>query len=85
MFFVIIGSLNVFTLSIVDIDVLRKNETTHWEKTFNDIIEYGKTVVFLSNVTTPLMSRWKRSIQLLPLSDMRICEIEVSSFYSRRN
>ncbi len=49
---------------------------------FNDTIEYGKAVVFLSNVTTTLISGSKRFIRLKPLVDLRICEVEVSSFPS---
>lgn len=73
----------MFTLSIVDVNKMANNETILYKKTFNDIIKYGQTVVFFSNLTLPLASRWKRYIRLELLSDMTICEIEVSSFGTR--
>jgi hypothetical protein len=62
---------------------MANNETILYKKTFNDIIKYGQTVVFFSNVTLPLASRWKRYIRLELLSDMTICEIEATSYGTR--
>jgi hypothetical protein len=73
----------MFTLSIVDINKMANNETILYKKTFNDTIKYGQTVVFFSNVTLPLASRWKRYIRLELLSDMTICEIEATSYGTR--
>ncbi|EFX67861.1 hypothetical protein DAPPUDRAFT_260993 [Daphnia pulex] len=77
-----IQDIRITTHKIVDIDKTLNNETTHWEKTFNDTIEYGKAVIFLSNLTINVISGSKRFIRLKPLVDLNICEVEVSSFPS---
>ncbi|XP_059352756.1 uncharacterized protein LOC130688441 isoform X2 [Daphnia carinata] len=74
------GNYN-FSVSIVDI-IQRNNVTVRYTKRYDGIIKYGQTVVFFTNMITPLMNKARRFVHFTPHAGMRICEIEVHSYNS---
>ena len=65
-----------FTLEIFDRS--KHNTTILFKKEFNDVINYGHSVVFFTNVTAVLADASHRIIRFTPHIKMRICEIEAS-------
>ncbi len=78
-----LASAASFTLEVLDKphSSKKKQSVTKilFQTKFNNIIKYGQSVVFFSNVTAPLAAGFKRIIRVTPHIPMKICEIEAAS------